>query len=170
MALAFAAAGLDLPDVVSTGPVFKSATVATATVAATTIVAASKTISVTVAFSNVDGGIVMSSTVQCCLATRARHAAAPNCSVAAADCCPEVPRMNNSDSGVPFEVLDGHTLEYVLAARTTVGADGQSVVLEVPAGVKPVGVRYCEQGYPQCVLRNGAGLPAMPFLANVTTL
>lgn len=42
--------------------------------------------------------------------------------------------------------------------------------MEVPPGVKPVGVFYCEQGYPQCVLRNGAGLPAMPFRANVTLI
>ena len=79
-----------------------------------------------------------------------------------------VPRRNNSDAGIPFEVLDAHTREYVLAAKTTVAADGQSVLLDVPAGVQAVGVRYCAQAYPQCVLRNGAGLPAMPFLANLT--
>ena len=65
--------------------------------------------------------------------------------------------------------LDAHTNEYILAAKTTVASDGKSVVLVVPAGIKAAGVRYCEQGYPQCVLRNGAGLPAMPFSANVTS-
>ena len=144
-----------------------SATAATATATSS----ASNTGSiVTVAFSNVDGGLQMSPTAQCCLATQERHAPSPNCSMPLqAVCCPEVPRANNSDSGVPFEVLDAHTNEYVLAARTTVSSDGQSVILAVPTGIKAVGVRYCEQGYPQCVLRNGAGLPAMPFEANVTT-
>lgn len=73
-----------------------------------------------------------------------------------------------SDGGVPFEVLDSHTGQYVLAARTTVSSDGKTVVLQAPVGVAPAGVRYCEQGYPLCVLRNAAGLPAMPFLANIT--
>ena len=57
----------------------------------------------------------------------------------------------------------------VLAAKTTVGSDGKSVVLVAPKGVAIAGVRYCEQEYPLCVLRNGAGLPAMPFLANLTS-
>ena len=182
MALAFAATGLDLPGVVATGPVFTSATALAATAeageevsataaTATATSSASNTGSiVTVAFSNVDGGLQMSPTAQCCLATQEPHAPSPNCSMPLqAVCCPEVPRANNSDSGVPFEVLDAHTNEYVLAARTTVSSDGQSVILAVPTGIKAVGVRYCEQGYPQCVLRNGAGLPAMPFEANVTT-
>ena len=42
-------------------------------------------------------------------------------------------------------------------------------MLEAPDGVTPAGVRYCQQGYPLCVLRNGAGLPAMPFVANLTS-
>ena len=40
---------------------------------------------------------------------------------------PRNTRQNDTDAGVPFEVLDGRTLKYVLAARTTVGHDGQSV-------------------------------------------
>eukprot|EP00729_Bicosta_minor_P016387 gene16387-1736_t len=171
MALAFAATGLDLPDVIATGPVFVSAAATSiAAGAAAGGAAAGAAATVTVSFSNVDGGVAMSPTAQCCLAGQQRHAPAPNCSTALqAECCPEVPRNNNTDSGVPFEVLDSRTNEYVLAAKTTVSPDGNSVVLEVPAGVNAVGVRYCEQGYPQCVLRNGAGLPALPFVAKVTS-
>lgn len=167
MALAFAATTLGLP-VVSTGPVFASATNTNTNTAST-----GSSSSVTVAFDNVDGGIMLSPTAQCCLATQQRHQPAPNCSITAAqrqaECCPTVPRENNTDGGIPFEVLDAQTGEYVLAAKTTVSSDGKSVLLEAPAGVQAVGVRYCEQGYPQCVLRNGAGLPAMPFVANVTS-
>ena len=154
MALAFAATGLGLPGVIATGPVFASASAAGSTV--------------TVAFSNIVGGVSMSGTAQCCMAG--------SCAGTPAGCCPPSPRHTNklntsitSDGGVPFEVLDGKTGEYHLAAKTTVSSDGKSIVLEAPAGVAPAGVRYCEQGYPQCVVRNGVGLPAMPFLANVTT-
>ena len=35
-----------------------------------------------------------------------------------------------------------------LAAKTTVSSDGKTIVLEAPVGVTPVGMRYCEQGYP----------------------
>jgi hypothetical protein len=63
----------------------------------------------------------------------------------------------------------------VLAPHTAVSADGTSVTLSLlpPAGgwsgADVVGVRYCWQGFPLCVLRNGnAGLPAMPFVANIT--
>jgi hypothetical protein len=128
MALAFAASGLNLPDVVSTGPEFVSATATPAVAAAT----AGSTSSVTVVFRNVDGGMEMSPTAQCCESTQQRHASSPNCSIARqqTECCPEVPRKNNTDGGVPFEVLDAHTSEYVLAARTTVSSDGKSVVLE----------------------------------------
>jgi hypothetical protein len=176
MALAFAATGLGLP-VVSTGPVFVSATstaASTATSTTTGAATAPSTSSVTVAFSNVDGGIRMSPTAQCCMATQQRHTPAPNCTLTTtqrqAECCPEVPRRNNTDGGVPFEVLDARTGEYILAAKTVVSADGKTVILEVPAGVQAAGVRYCQQGYPQCVLRNGAGLPAMPFIANLTSV
>ena len=155
MALAFAASGLGLPDVIATGPAFASATAAGSTV--------------TVAFSNTDGGISMSGTALCCIAG--------SCAGTPEGCCPPSPRHTSkanqsvtSDGGVPFEVLDGRTGEYVLAAKTTVSSDGKGILLEAPAGVSPVGVRYCEQGYPQCVVRNGAGMPAMPFLANVTSL
>ena len=56
----------------------------------------------------------------------------------------------------------------MLPDRTAV--KGSEVSLELPAGLESdvVGVRYCYQGYPYCVLRNSAGLPAMPFLANAT--
>ena len=39
-----------------------------------------------------------------------------------------MPRHNNTDAGVPFELLDAHTSEYVLAAKTTISSDGKSVV------------------------------------------
>lgn len=56
---------------------------------------------------------------------------------------------------------------FILPAKTAV--EGGGVSLTVPPGAgEVVGVRYCFQGYPDCVLRNGAGLPAMPFVANVT--
>ena len=42
-------------------------------------------------------------------------------------------------------MLDSRTNEYVLAAKTTVSPDGNSVVLEVPAGVNAVGVRNYER-------------------------
>ena len=159
MALSYASIGLGHSSVVATGPVFTSAT----------MTGRSPWI-VTVGFSNIVGGISMSGAAQC------HEAATPrghNTSTAA--CCSAVPRGTvkgnaslTSDGGVPFELLNSHTGQYVLAAKTTVSADGKSVALEAPAGVMPIGVRYCEQGYPLCVLRNGAGLPAMPFLANVT--
>ena len=59
---------------------------------------------------------------------------------------------------------------FVLPDRATV--QGNEVSLTVPAGLESVaiGVRYCYQGYPFCVLRNSAGLPAMPFFANATKL
>ena len=66
MALAFAASGLNIPGVVASGPVFKSATV-TATAAATAAAVAVSVTVVTLAFSNVDGGVFMSPTAQCCI-------------------------------------------------------------------------------------------------------
>jgi hypothetical protein len=56
----------------------------------------------------------------------------------------------------------------VLPEKTTV--QNSEVSLVVPTGLESVvvGVRYCYQGYPFCVLRNSAGLPAMPFVANAT--
>ena len=142
LALSFAKTSLGL-DMVASGPVFVAAT-ATAS-------------SVTLSFTHTDGGMALSGTAQCDVG---QHAQKPCCAPAG------VPRHKNNDQGVPFEVLvDG---VYVLAAKTTVAADGKSVQLALPAGAKATGVRYCQQGYPMCVLRNGAGLPAMPFVANIS--
>ena len=139
LVLAYAKASLGL-NVIASGPVFAAATAVTAANV------------VTLSFTNTDGGVVLSPTAQC----------------KPTPCCPPagVPRHKNNDQGVPFEVLvDG---VYVLPAKTTITMDGKSVQLALPAGVKATGVRYCQQGYPMCVLRNGAGLPAMPFVANIT--
>ena len=169
MALAYAATGLNQTDVIATGPVFAAATATTTGSSSSSSSSDAGAVTVTVSFTagSVGGGIAMSPTAQCNLVD-------PRVTSVAA-CCSSVPRNTNkgnksitSDGGVPFELLDSHTGEFVLAAKTTISADGKSVVLVGPPGVAFSAVRYCEQGYPLCVLRNGAGLPAMPFLANLT--
>ena len=111
MALAYASTGLGHTDVVATGPVFTSATVA-----------ASGT-TVTVEFGSAAGGIAMSPTSQCHLAqvsTWEGHVwpSLPRpVNASTVDCCSAIPRGHmkgnatlTSDGGVPFELLDSRTV------------------------------------------------------------
>jgi hypothetical protein len=73
-------------------------------------------------------------------------------------CCAESP---------PFEVTaDGETWELVTRQDTVI--NGDVVELRSSAAAKAQAVRYAFLDYVECVLQNDDGLPAGPFLRNLT--
>jgi len=105
-------------------------------------------------------GLALAPTQDC----RTQGGVPPPANATTAGCCQTT--IGNSPYGYPFELrlADGST--FVLAQATVSGAAGTVSLLPTNASIAGpfTAVRYAWQGFPLCVLANGAGLPASQFL------